>query len=133
MTAESLAAGHEPLLRELGELRALAKQVLEAHRAEDGRRLHELSALVADLLDDLDLHLRDEERADFAERRELRRDHAQLRMLLGDLRRQTQGYCAPHGACATLRELWRRLSAYEDLLLGQMRREEEFVAGGAPA
>ncbi|MGZ6144313.1 MAG: hypothetical protein ACXWLM_13310, partial [Myxococcales bacterium] len=90
VTLDSLAAAHAPLLDELSELRKLARQVLEAHRAEDGRRLHEVSALVA------------------------------------DLRRHTQGFTPPRGACSTWRELWERLSKLEALLLLQMDREEQF-------
>lgn len=131
MTANELAAGHAPLLPELADLRALARQVLEAHRAEDGRRLHEVFALVADLLEDLQGHLLEEERASFAPRRELLRDHGQVRLLLGDLRRQTQGYRPPRGACTAWIELWLRLAAFEGVLLQQVGREEDF-GGAAP-
>jgi iron-sulfur cluster repair protein YtfE (RIC family) len=128
MTAEALAAGHAPLLHEAGALRALARQVLEAHRAEDGRRLHEVSALVADLLEDLLLHLRDERDAAFAPAAMLRGDHDQVRLLLADLRRQTRGFSPPRGACSTWRELWARLAALETRLLAQMDLEESFTA-----
>lgn len=130
MTAESLAAGHAPLLDELAALRALARQVLEAHRSEDGRRLHEVSALVADLLEDLGLHLRDERDAAFAPAAALRADHAQVRMLLDDLRRQTRGFAPPRGACPTWRELWARLAAFDARLVAQMDLEERFSAPG---
>ena len=133
MTAQDLTAGHAPLVAELARLRRLARQVLDAHRAQDGRLLHEVFALVADLLEDLDPHLRDEEHASFAPHRELRQDHEQVRLLLADLRRHTQGFRAPDGACATWRELWRRLAAFEDALLRQMRREEDFARDAAPA
>ncbi len=131
MTAEKLALAHAPLVRELADLRALARQVLDAHRDRDGRHLHEVFALVADLLEDLDPHLRDEEQASFAPRRQLRRDHAQVRLLLADLRRHAQGYRLPGGACATWGELWQRLAAFEDALLRQMRREEDFARGAS--
>ncbi|HUJ29211.1 MAG TPA: hemerythrin domain-containing protein [Myxococcales bacterium] len=126
MTAESLAAGHAPLLGELAALRALARQVLEAHRAEDGRRLHEVSALVADLLEDLAQHLRDERDAAFAPAAALRGDHEQVRLLLADLRRHTQGFSPPRGACVTWRELWVRLAAFDARLVAQMDLEEKF-------
>ena len=128
MTVESLAAEHQPLLRELEELRTLAKMVLEAHRVEDSRRLHELSALVADLVEDLALHLHDERKAQFARLRTLAEDHAQVRLLLADLRRLTHGYTPPPGACETWRELGARLAAFEVRLLAQMDLEEEFSA-----
>lgn len=128
MTPESLAAGHAPLLDGLAELRALARQVLDAHRAEDGRRLHEVSALVADLVEDLALHLRCERDAEFAPVRAFRKDHAQVRLLLADLRRHTQGFTPPRGACATWCELWGRLAQFEAGLLAQMDREETFKA-----
>ena len=129
VTLDSLAAAHAPLLDELSELLKLARQVLEAHRAEDGRRLHEVSALVADLLEDLAMHLRDERDAAFALSPPLRDDHAQARLLLADLRRHTQGFTPPRGACSTWRELWERLSKLEALLLAQMDQEEQFQSG----
>jgi iron-sulfur cluster repair protein YtfE (RIC family) len=130
MTVQELTAAHAPLMRELAELRGLARQVLDAHRAQDGRRLHEVFALVVDLLEDLDLHLRDEEQASFAPRRELRRDHAQVRLLLADLRRHTEGSRVPADAYVTWCALWRGLAAFEDALLRQMRREDDFARGG---
>ena len=132
MTVQELTSGHAPLVGELGRLRRLARQVLDAHRAEDGKRLHEVFALVADLLEDLDPHLRDEEQASFAPHRELRLDHEQVRLLLADLRRHTQGFRAPDRACAAWRELWRRLAAFEGALLRQMRREEDFARDAPP-
>ena len=126
MTPQGLAAHHAPLLRELRALRALAGQVLRAHEAECGKRLHEVWALIADLLEDLEPHLRDEEDAEFAANRELRFDHAQVRLLLEDLRCQTRGYRPPEGACSTWSELWRRLGALDGALREQMRTEEDF-------
>ncbi len=128
MTAEALAAGHLPLLREVGELRMLARRVLEAHRAEDGKRLREVRALISDLLEDLECHLRDEEAARFAPNAELRRDHAQVRLLLADLRRHTDGYRAQAGACGACLELWRRLAGLDEALCAQLSREEDFTA-----
>ena len=126
MTAQGLSARHGPLLRELRSLRALAGQVLRAHEAECGKRLHEVRDLIADLLEDLEPHLRDEEDVAFAANRELRFDHAQVRLLLEDLRCLTHGYRPPTAACATWSELWRRLGAFDEALCEQMRTEEEF-------
>ncbi len=128
MTLDTLAAGHAHLLPELEESRALSRQVLDAHRSEDGRRLREVSALVADLLEDLALHLRDERDARFAPARTLREDHAQVRRLLADLRRHTDGFTPPPGACTAWRELWARLAAFEAHMLAQMDLEETFRA-----
>ncbi len=128
MTADLLLAGHARLLHELGGLRAAARQVLDAHRTEYGGRLGEIAALVADLLEDLEPHVRDEERAGFALRRDLRGDHGQVLLLLDDLRRETGGYRPPEGACPAWRELWRRLAAFDDALREQVRREEGFAA-----
>ncbi len=116
-----------PLLVELAELRALARQVLDAHRAEDGRRLHEVSAVVADLLEDLTVHFRDERAAQFRPSAALRDDHAQVRLLLDDLRCLTRGFTTPKGACSTWRELWDRLAALETTLLQRMDREEALM------
>lgn len=133
MTKERLSATHAPLLRELRALRSLAGQVLRAHEAECGKRLHEVRALIADLLEDLEPHLREEEDADFAASRELRLDHAQVRLLLEDLRCLTHGYRPPESACATWVELWRRLGAFDEALCEQMRTEEAFSAARVTA
>ena len=103
------------LLPDLAGLRALARQVLEAHEAEDGPRLREVAALIADLLEDL---------SPCCERVPAERDHAQLRLLLADLRCLTHGYHAPEGSCATWRELWQRLAALEEALLHEIEAEQ---------
>jgi len=131
MTSQTLAARHAPLLEELQSLRALARQVLRAHEAESGRRLHEVWALIADLLEDLEPHIREEEEAGFAPQRRLRCDHAQVCVLLEDLRCQTHGYQPPEGACGAWKELWQRLSAFDAALREQIEREERFA--GFPA
>ncbi len=118
----------DPLLNEVSHLRTLARQVLDAHRAEDGRRLHEVSALVADLLEDLAVHLPDERQAR-APNALLRHDHAQVRLLLADLRRHTGGFVPPRGACASWRELWLRLAKLEALLLAKIDQEERGLRG----
>ncbi len=128
MTSEALATYHATILEELRSLKALARKVLDAHRAEAGKELHEVWDLVADLLEDLGLHLREEEEAAFAARSELRGDHVQVRLLLRELRQVTRTHPPPTGACAAWIELWQRLGDLDEALSAQMWREEEFAA-----
>ncbi len=131
MTPQLLAATQTAIVNDLLDVRTLSRQVLDAHRAEDGRRLHEVCELISDLLEHLEEHLRVERRAAFAPLRILREDHVQVRLLLSDLRCLTCGFTAPEGACDTWRKLWGRLASLEARLLAQLALEESFRAPSA--
>ena len=116
---------HEPLREDLPRLVAMAQKVLQVHGARDPVRLGLLEALVRDIADELLPHMQKEEAVLFPWLRAghlarvampievMRREHEVAGAQLAELRRLTDDYAVPPGACATWRGLWQGLETLD--------------------
>lgn len=116
---------HEPLRDELPRLLRMAARVREVHGERDPIRLARLVELLTQVTDELLMHIHKEERVLFpliqaAEEQRarvpaemMRAEHAELGVQLAELRRLTDDFVPPPGACATWRGLWLGLAEFE--------------------
>lgn len=129
LIAHIVDAYHNPLRTELPRLETMATRVLHVHGAT-ASHLARLDAIVAELAEDLQTHMRKEEMVLFPAIRatELGRqgampiatpigvmehEHDRAGALLAELRTITGGYRAPDWACETYRALYHGLSEME--------------------
>jgi regulator of cell morphogenesis and NO signaling len=124
-----IATYHDPLREELPRLDSMAMKVSRVHGMK-ARHLARLTAIVAELSADLQLHMRKEELVLFpairtlegSAQRDLRlegpitvmeHEHDDAGALLSEARNITDGYAPPEWACETLRALYHGLSELE--------------------
>lgn len=117
-----VAAYHQPLKEELPRLEAMARKVFQAHGDKQPERLYALLETVESLRAELEDHMAREERELFPAvvaggpvppMDVLLDDHAATGDALARLRRLTDDYAVPEGACNTWRALWHGLEALE--------------------
>lgn len=124
-----VAAYHDRLRDELPRLETMSARVFQVHGTASSH-LARLDAIVAELADDLQTHMRKEEMVLFPairaieEHRQgtmpiaapievMEHDHDRAGALLSELRAITSGYQAPDWACETYRALYHGLSEME--------------------
>jgi regulator of cell morphogenesis and NO signaling len=117
-----LDAYHTPLREELPRLETMAQKVFKAHGDKQPERLFALLETVEALRSELEDHMAREERELFPAvvagsavppMDLLLDDHAATGEALARLRRLTDDYRVPEGACNTWRALWHGLEALE--------------------
>jgi len=134
-----LATYHQPLGEELLRLDSMARKVSEVHGADDASQLMELAVVVHRLRVELDHHMRKEERY-FLSLVEsgaggmpkgpisaMLDEHLSTAETLFWLRKQTNGYRVPQGACITWRTLWEGLASLEESLHQHMYLENNIL------
>jgi regulator of cell morphogenesis and NO signaling len=116
---------HRPLDTELPRLMRMAQRVLEVHGDRDRARLTALLDVLHDFSTEMFDHMLKEERVLFpmivrGEGRiammpisVMEAEHEHIGKLLAELRRLTDDFVAPQGACATWRGLWLGLADLE--------------------
>ena len=121
-----LTAYHAPLREELPRLEAMARKVHQVHGEKDPQRLAELARVVATLRGELEEHMEKEEQVLFPIIREghgahagcpvaaMEHEHDTAAVALRRLRKLTDDYQVPAGACTTWRALWHGLEALEE-------------------
>lgn len=116
---------HRPLDTELPRLMRMAQRVLEVHGDRDRARLTALLDVLDDFSSEMFAHMQKEERVLFpmilaGQGRKammpisvMESEHEHVGKLLAELRRLTDDFTAPQGACATWRGLWLGLADLE--------------------
>lgn len=116
---------HVPLKEELPRIEAMARKVHQVHGDKDPERLARLLQVYLGLKAELDQHLLKEEQILFPMIRAghgtmadgpihvMEAEHESAGEALAELRRLTDGYRVPAGACNTWRALWHALEALE--------------------
>jgi len=116
---------HDKLKEELPRLEAMCRKVHEVHGAKDPERFDALWKTFSAVKTDIDQHLPKEEQVLFpailAGHKHMlggpisvmEMEHDQLGGMLRELRRLTDGYRVPEGACNTWRALWAGLEELE--------------------
>jgi regulator of cell morphogenesis and NO signaling len=141
LVAHVISRYHEPLRRQLPFLRTLAAKVARVH-GEHNPRLGELAEIVAQLGEDLEPHLDDEEatlfpaamaaRPELPRLRELlaamRDEHLAVAALLERMHAATEEYTVPDWACTSYRTLFRELQQLETDILRHVHLENHVLA-----
>lgn len=130
---------HAPMADELERLLGMAAKVHRVHGDKDPARLRGVLETVLSLQDELLPHLQKEERILFpwiqqgmgaqagAPIRVMHAEHEAAGTLLATLRRLTDDYTPPKGACTTWRALWFGLKQFEADLMDHIHLENNIL------